>query len=300
MPRIIMTIVQIALLLGSIYIVGDIYQKQRVMPGIQQIHETSNETPASVQPAETMQKPHTAYQAIALRDLFQTTKDKPPPKAKIDLATLKPTELKLKLWGTITGEDGLTRAVIEDQTSHEQAFFRAGEEIASAKIKMILREKVVLSVKGEDQILEIEKPMESNRQRIVTSVAPTMSNIRPVTGTLPTTSQESAPRSIRMKLSRLGSIPDDPEDWNNDTIVSPFVDESGQGQSGLMINRLTPSSPLRRLGIRNGDVILSINDQPVDELGDIYENLLAVSEGEVLSLNVKRRGRERQFDFQFE
>jgi S1-C subfamily serine protease len=67
-----------------------------------------------------------------------------------------------------------------------------------------------------------------------------------------------------------------------------------------MINRITPSSPLRRLGIRNGDVVVSINDQPVGELGDIFGALMEVSEGEALSLNIKRRGRERQIDFLFE
>ena len=67
-----------------------------------------------------------------------------------------------------------------------------------------------------------------------------------------------------------------------------------------MISRVTPTSPLRRLGIRNGDVVLSINDQPVEALSDIFETLLGISEGDTLSLNVKRRGRERQLDFQFD
>ena len=67
-----------------------------------------------------------------------------------------------------------------------------------------------------------------------------------------------------------------------------------------MINRITPASPLRRLGIRNGDVVVSVNDEPVGELGDIFDTLLNVSEGETLSLKLKRRGRERQIDFQFE
>jgi S1-C subfamily serine protease len=101
-----------------------------------------------------------------------------------------------------------------------------------------------------------------------------------------------------MKLSALGSISDSPEDWVKDATAAPFVGD--EGENGLMINRITPSSPLRRLGIRNGDVIVGINGQTVSELGDIFEALAEVSEGETLSLNFKRRGRERQIDFLFE
>jgi len=255
-----------------------------------------NKQSAVAEATEQQPKPYTAYQAIARRDLFKTPKNEIPSPAGIDIEALKPTELKLKLWGTITGEDGLTRAVIEDQTKKEQAFFRAGEDVASARIKLILREKVILSVKGEDQILEIERPTglggPAFSPRVGTSVS------RPAPPPTSTTHQTPPPRSIRMKLDRLGPISDSPEDWVKDATAAPFV--SDEGESGLMINRITPSSPLRRLGIRNGDVVVSINDQPVSELGDIFEALTEVSEGEALSLNFKRRGRERQIDFLFE
>jgi general secretion pathway protein C len=240
-------------------------------------------------------KPYTAYQAIVRRDLFKTPKGENLPQEGIDIEALKPTELKLKLWGTITGEDGFTRAVIEDQTQKEQAFYRTGEEVASAQIKLILRDKVVLSVKGEDQILEMEQPSGVGGPSLVSRVGPNVN--RPVAAS-PAVPRAPVSRSIRMKLSRLGTISDNPEEWNKEASVSPIVND--QGEPGLTINRITPSSPLRRLGIRNGDVVVSINDQPVEELADVFETLKEISEGETLSLNIKRRGRERQLDFQFE
>ena len=203
--------------------------------------------------------------------------------------------MKLKLWGTITGEDGLTRAVIENQTQHRQAYYQTGEEVASARIKMILREKVVLSVNGEDQILEMAQPTGVGGPALISRVGASAN--RPVAS--PSSMRQApAPRSIRIKLSRLGTVSDNPEDWNKEVSASPIANESGDG--GLVINRIKPSSALRRLGIRNGDVVVSINDQPVEELADIFENLTEISEGETLSLNIKRRGRDRQIDFQFE
>ena len=299
MPRLIFIIVQVVLLAGIVLMAGAIYQKQRGMTDLQQVPPVTDATVAGEQSVDKIPKPYSAYQTIARRDLFQTPKNKAPLPEEIDLATLKPTELKLRLWGTITGEDGLTRAVIEDQTKHEQAFFRAGEEIASAEIKMILREKVVLSVDGEDQVLEIQQPTGHGGPAIASRTVPVRSTVSPTTAPRPVASQvPPPPRTIRMKLDRLGTISDDPEDWGKDATAAPFL--SDEGESGLMINRITPSSPLRRLGIRNGDVVVSVNDQPVAELSDIFGALLDVSEGETLSLNLKRRGRERQIDFQFE
>jgi len=295
MTRIILITAQLLLTAGIVFLGGAVAHKQMAANDTDQSFSATASSPKGEEPAYAAAKPFSAYQAIARRDLFKTPKGDIRPENDIDLETLKPTELKLKLWGTITGEDGLTRAVIEDQTQHEQAYYRAGEEVASAKIKMILREKVVLSVKGEDQILEMEQPTGVGGPAVLSRVGPTANH--------PVASPPSAPRapvtrSIRMKLSRLGTISDNPEDWNKDASVSPFVSDSGE--PGLTINRITPSSPLRRLGIRNGDVVVSINDQPVGELADIFETLMELSEGETLSLNVKRRGRDRQLDFQFE
>jgi len=295
MPRIAFIIIQLVLVAGILLLGGSVLHQQMTMDDPGQTFPNDNKLPAVAEATEQQPKPYAAYQAIARRDLFKTPKNEIPSPAGLDIEALKPTELKLKLWGTITGEDGLTRAVIEDQTKKEQAFFRAGENVASAKIKLILREKVILSVKGEDQILEIERPTGLGGPAFSPRVGPSVN--RP-----PSAPQQAArqarPRSIRMKLDRLGTISDNPEDWIKDATAAPFV--SDNGENGLMINRITPSSPLRRLGIRNGDVVVSINDQPVGELGDIFEALMEVSEGEALSLNFKRRGRERQIDFQFE
>lgn len=296
MPRIAFIIIQLVLVAGILLLGGSVLHQQMTMDDPADTFPNDNKLPAVAEATEQQPKPYAAYQAIARRDLFKTPKNEMPSPAGLDIEALKPTDLKLKLWGTITGEDGLTRAVIEDQTKKEQAFFRAGENVASAKIKLILREKVILSVKGEDQILEIERPTGLGGPAFSPRVGPGVN--RPPSTPQPAARQAGAPRSIRMKLDRLGTISDNPEDWIKDATAAPFA--SDNGESGLMINRITPSSPLRRLGIRNGDVIVSINDQPVGELGDIFEALMEVSEGEALSLNFKRRGRERQIDFQFE
>ena len=67
-----------------------------------------------------------------------------------------------------------------------------------------------------------------------------------------------------------------------------------------MLSKITPNSPLRRLGVRNGDVILAVDGQPVGDLDDILKPLSQKEAGGEMRLTLKRRGRERKLDFTFE
>jgi general secretion pathway protein C len=297
MPRIVFLVLQVTLLAGVVLMSAAIIRKQTSTGSVPpERPPASNQIPPKPTRPEPP-KPLAHYQVIAKRDLFRTPANKASAKPEIDIEALKPTDLKLKLWGTITGLDGMTRAVIEDQTKRKQALYRAGQEVSSARVKMILREKVILSVKGEDQILQIEKPASTGRPASPRASVPR--NVGRPGRQPPAVSQRSpASRTVRLKLSRLGTISEDPEDWNGYAATAPYRD--GSGETGLMLNQIKPSSPFRRLGIRNGDIMLSINDAPVENLGDIMQPLTTIAAGETLSLKIKRRGRERKLDFRFE
>ena len=45
---------------------------------------------------------------------------------------------------------------------------------------------------------------------------------------------------------------------------------------------------------------MAVDDQPVAALDDLYRSLTELSAGDEMSLKIKRRGRERKLDFQFE
>ena len=298
MPRFVFLALQLALVAGIVLMGLSIFQKQRAIKDEAALKPPPASTPKRGRKLRDQTKPFTHYRIIARRNLFRTPKVDKSAQAAIDIEALKPTELKLKLWGTITGEDGMTRAVIEDQTKRRQEFYRAGEEVSTAKVKMILREKVILSVKGEDQILEIEKPSGRRTAGPPRAVRPSPGGARQQAARPAVSRSPARRRTVRLKLSRLGEISENPEDWNNYAAAAPY--EGDAGDSGLMLNRITPSSPLRRLGIRNGDIILNLNDQPVGELGDLFKSLTEISAGDEMRLKIKRRGKTRELDFKFE
>ena len=105
------------------------------------------------------------YSPIIKRDLLKTKKKSNKVlKNKINLEALKHTDLKLRLWGTVTANDKQTAyAVIKEQKAKNQCLYKVGDKIQNATVKMILREKVVLNVNGRDEILEMEK-LSKNRK----------------------------------------------------------------------------------------------------------------------------------------
>ncbi|MDL1967204.1 MAG: hypothetical protein LWW97_01315 [Deltaproteobacteria bacterium] len=105
------------------------------------------------------------YSPIIKRDLLKTKKKSNKVlKNKINLEALKHTDLKLRLYGTITANDKQTAyAVIKEQKAKIQRLYRVGDKIQNATVKMILREKVVLNINGRDEILEMWKLSKSQK-----------------------------------------------------------------------------------------------------------------------------------------
>jgi len=74
----------------------------------------------------------------------------------INYDALNPTRLKLRLWGTITGDGIRAQAIIEEIARRKQGMYKVGDVIQGAIVMKIFREKVVLHVDGKYEILDIE------------------------------------------------------------------------------------------------------------------------------------------------
>jgi general secretion pathway protein C len=106
---------------------------------------------------DTAQRPLSAYQAVLDRNLFNTRSASAPSTEKVDVESLEETKLNLKLWGTVSGADDSDYAVIEDVKAREQNLYRTGDAIQTATVKEIFREKVVLTVNGKDEVLQMQE-----------------------------------------------------------------------------------------------------------------------------------------------
>ena len=119
-----------------------------------------------ISPEDATIHPISYYRAIIERNLFDSKKGTGEPVESLDIETLDPTDLKLKLLGTVSGDNKEAYAVIEDTSKKQQNLYRIGDSIQNATLKMILREKVVLRVNGKDEILGIEEVQGSEKARM--------------------------------------------------------------------------------------------------------------------------------------
>ena len=100
------------------------------------------------------------YRVILKRNLFGSTSKKNTP--EIQATAPEPTAKNLEslgivLMGTISGSDNNNRAIILMKESREQELFSKGEVIKGALIKEIQRGQLVLTIEGEDEILDMSE-----------------------------------------------------------------------------------------------------------------------------------------------
>lgn len=251
----------------------------------------------TVQPKESGLKtdsghPETYYRPIIERNLFglkATAKE--PAKPALDVDALQQTSLKLKLWGTVAGEgenDQKSYAVIEELTAHLQDLYHIGDSIQNATVKLILREKVVLTVNGKDEVLEMENPAFTAQGR--------MSGLQPAAMPSPTQESDALPaQKISLQRSLIEESIRDISSLMTQVKIMPHMEE-GQ-PDGLSVSNIQPNSIFRRMGLRNGDILVGVDGQNIKSVDDalkLYDNLKT---SDNVSVQIKRRGRVRNIDY---
>jgi general secretion pathway protein C len=244
------------------------------------------------------------YQPILTRNLFHS---KPTVAAtdvkskEIEIDVLDKTTLKLKLWGTVATVDQTSFAVIESEKERQQNLYRTGDMIEGALVKRILREKVVLTVKGKDEILEIEKPGAETAPSGRTVVRAPLPSPEPA---IPTpVDSEAVPsvnpmsnRRITLQRTQIESSLGNIGDLMGEAKIEPTQSEGNA--EGLLINNIKPNSLFRRMGLRNGDIILGVDGKTIQSVDDglkLYDNL---KKADTTSIEIKRRGQNQTIEYQ--
>ena len=249
-------------------------------------------------PVELSHPPLTDYAAITKRNIFNSSTQEqgtaPVVEKKLDLENLKQTDLKLKLWGTVTGQNEGAYAVIEDSKAREQNLYRAGDTIQNAVVKLILREKVILKVGDDDEILAMEENTgQSGRssagRRDVSSSSRTAERKLPVS---------RAARKIKLQGAQIEKAMENLGDLMEQATLRPHI-ENGNA-AGISITGIKPNAIFRKMRLRNGDIITGVNGNSIDSVEDAVKVVEQLSSGSDIQLQIKRRGREQSLDYSIE
>jgi len=241
----------------------------------------------TISPARS--RPLSAYKAIEKRNLFDVRINEPTPtpapaSTEVDVGTLQKTDLKLKLFGTILYDSG-NCAIIADNKK-KQRLYRVGDSVENAIVKMILREKVILNVNGNDEILKIEKVLSSKKKTIKSSVAKSAKR---------KSLKSSKGTKIKVKRSELEKSLNNLNEVFKQVRVRPHF-YNGK-PDGLTISGIKPQSVFRKLGLKSGDVILGVDGKDIRSVDDALKFYQSLGENANLQLKIKRRGMPRTIDY---
>ena len=236
--------------------------------------------------------PLSRYGAIAKRNLFNTRPDAATVPAKtINVDNLKETDLKLKLWGTVTGEGRRAYAVIEDTKTRQQNLYRIGDSVQDATLKLILRQKVVLSVNDRDEVLGMEEAGTAKRG----ASGPRVARKKASPPRLPVSPN---PRKLTLKSDQIESALENIDQLMEQARIRPHIEDGRP--SGISITGIKPNTVFRKMRLRNGDIITGVNGTPIESVEDAMQIFGDLSSAPEVQLEIKRRGRKRVLNYKIE
>ena len=251
-------------------------------------YKLSPEPAININPLPQAQKSHQAkhtktkldYKAVIERNLFGGDPygpKAPPQKEEQKPEDLPLSKLKLKLKGTIVDKNGkYSTAIIEDLVRKTQDLCHVGDKVKNALIKKIARTYVIINTGSRDEILAMN-PDEMGKKS-----SPQIQ--RTGSGKI-----KVSRKLIEHSMSNLASI-------MQDALIKPYF-RRGMVE-GFKITRIRNGSLYSQLGLKNGDVLVAINNEKLDDprkLLTLYDRFKNLNE---IKLKIKRRGRQETLSYQ--
>lgn len=228
------------------------------------------------------------YEVIADRNLFNVRQEEKTPDEirSSDLEDLEKTRLELRLLGTISGADGSSYAIIENGSGSRQQLYRPGDTIEEARLKMILRKKVVLEVNGKDEILEMDE-----EERRFSSAEDSGEDDMPAVA-------DGGEDTIDIGRDRISEALQDVNNLMRQVRVRPYF-EDGESR-GIMLSGIRGGSIFEEMGLESGDIIQAVNGEEIRSMDDamgFYQDLQSAGD---VSLEIKRDGAQRSINYRID
>ncbi|MBN2061313.1 MAG: PDZ domain-containing protein [Deltaproteobacteria bacterium] len=288
MARFYNPIIDILAITLVIYISVDIFYRVCVA-GLGRNHNSDIAVLGSPDAKSTARAPIDDYKAIIDRGIFGSIDRIPQETEKKEVETLEPTELKISLLGTVTGDKDSTVAVIEETGKRTQRLYRVGDSIQNAVVRSIARGRVVLSVNGRDEVLMMpEHSSPSSPEPLLSKT-----QARPETVSAP----PALERSITVRQEDFEKSFENVNDFMlaAQAQMRPHIKDGRLG--GVILIGIKAGSVFRRMGLRNGDIILAISGNSVSSPGEILNLYNDLKSGSDVSLLIERRGQQRSLNY---
>jgi general secretion pathway protein C len=243
-------------------------------------------------------RPLKNYDAIEKRNLFSVKPETAAtPNKQVTQTPLKPTKLNLTLWGTVTGPPERAVAIIQDGKTRQQQIVHEGDQIQRATVKAIQRERIVLTVNGRDEILEIEKSSQKGR-RMPNYAGPGPGVIAEDQPPPPPPPEAEGDSVVRLSRSRVEDAMKNVNELMRQARVMPHFSD-GQ-PDGLRLSGVRPGSLFTDIGLRSGDIITGVNGEQIQSVDDALRFYTSLREADNVNVQIRRGGTERSIEYRIE
>jgi general secretion pathway protein C len=239
------------------------------------------ERPLDAEPAAAGASSPSDYADIFQGNLFSTS-DSATDSRRSQVLDSMPSaeELGLRLVGAIAGGPAISRANIQDVKSKTTGVYRIGDTIASATVEAIRQDAVVLRHEGRQLILRLRTATAGGE---IPSSEPAGER-----------SEENAP--AKDKQATLPPVKADyvAEVFRQATI-EPYV--KNDRTEGLRISGLDKIPMAEMFGLRNGDIIRSVNGQQLTSKQKAFQVLMKARTQSKVDIELLRNGKSKDLSF---
>ena len=239
---------------------------------------TVKERAAFFAPQAYQREPLANYNVIAERTIFHTTMDAI---ADTDAEIMQPTEeyTAFDLKGTIAVDENIGYAIVEERGKGSQKLYRIGEMIGSARLIRVTRKAAILNSDGRDLVMKIKEPeADSSRGRLSSREGLQQNDIA--------VSREE----VTLTMGDLKTI-------MSHAVVRPYLADGAQ--HGFIISNIVPGSLYERLGLKNGDVVTSVNGTELTGVDDAMQLVNTMQSGGDISVSLLRNGANETLNYSF-
>ena len=206
-----------------------------------------------------MKHPLTFYAAIPTRDIFNSTHPElaPPPVVE----TPQPTKCNGKLWGVVVRDtEASSYAIIEETTKHVQDVYRIGETAGGCgTLKRVEWDRVILNRDGRDEILELANTQPHQQPAPAVAAAAPAASPGPADPHI----QKVSENEYNIDRSEVDSALDNMNQLFTQIRAVPHFD--GGQSTGFRLFAIRQNSIFDKIGLRNGDIIQSINGSDIND-----------------------------------
>jgi general secretion pathway protein C len=241
-------------------------------------------------------RPLEQYAIVSERNLFGGSgKDQeagPTDTINLDNLPVALKSLGLRLVGTVfTGVSSENLAFIEDLGARKQEICREGDRIKQVLVKKVLRQSVIINNGQRDEVLNFPEPGEASGKG---GPPPPAARYRLPTGPIPPTPGASDYKALNRQ--EVESSMSDLSQLMQQVRIRPYMEANKP--AGFLVTDINPDSIFAKMGLRNGDVVRKINDQPISSPEQAIELYQGLMEGGRIALEIKRGQQSQKINYE--